>query len=243
MSSNLTFTPSLILDDGQGRTNARFPLELKVFTQGSAKRDIYALRYRAYMENEYIAPRNDGLFFDEFDELDTSYTIGAFDNAACVGSLRLTFGEGRVVGSNTMPCQEIFPEIGLLESRGFGRIVEFTRMAVEPELTNTSFKTTLYATLIRAGMILAHANRADYGVICVHPEKAKFYQMIAGFKPMAEADNYPGINAAATLLGREFRALNSKGARQNPFFRVTPVEIERARKSLFAHDDQIAAVA
>jgi hypothetical protein len=242
MSSNLTFTPSLILDEGQGRANVRFPLDLKVFTAGTAKRDIYALRYRAYIEGEFITPREDALFFDEFDDLETSYTVGAFDNGSCVGTLRVTFGQGRA-GGRTMPCQAIFPQIGTLEAKGFGRVVEFTRMAVEPELTNTSYKTTLYATLIRAGMILAHAGRADFGLICVHPDKAKFYQMIAGFKPMAEADNYPGINAAATLLGREFRALNSKGARQNPFFRVTPVEIERARVSLFANDTEIAAVA
>jgi hypothetical protein len=242
MSSELSFTPSLILDRGVGSSNASFPLDLKVFTAGSGKREIYALRHRAFMVEGVITPRADGLFSDAYDELGTSYNIGAFDGGVCIGAFRLTFGIGRAREA-TMPCQELFSEVSGLEARGFHRVVEFTRMVVEPELTNTSFRTTLYATLIRAGMILAHAGRADYGLISVHPDKARFYEMMAGFKAMARAETYPGINAPAVLLGREFRALETKGARQNPFFRVSKTEIERARQSLFAQELETAAVA
>ena len=99
------------------------------------------------------------------------------------------------------------------------RLFNEKRMAVAPELTNTSFRTTLYASLVRAGLIIAHAGEADYGLISVNPSQVRFYEMMCGFKALARADDYPGINAPAVLMGRNFRALNARRIAQNPFFR------------------------
>ncbi|WP_293943480.1 GNAT family N-acyltransferase [Sphingomonas sp.] len=227
----MSFKPPLVLQH-QGQ-KSKFPLDLKVFAPGTDKTDIYRLRYRAFREAQLILPREDGLFFDDYDELETTCTLAAFNGDACVGSFRLTFGEGRP-GAASMPCQSIFPAIGALEEQGYRRLVEFTRMAVAPEITNTSFRTTLYASLVRAGLIIAHAGEADYGLISVNPSQVRFYEMMCGFKALARADAYPGINAPAVLMGRNFRALNARRVAQNPFFRFSALEVSDARTLVFA---------
>jgi hypothetical protein len=231
MMSHLSFKPPLTLQHQGQRTT--FPLDLRVFAPGTDKTDIYRLRYRAFREVQLIAPREDGLFFDAYDDLETTCTLAAFHGAECVGTFRLTFGAGRP-GEATMPCQPTFPAIGDLERQGYRRLVEFTRMAVAPELTNTSFRTTLYASLVRAGLIIANAGDADYGLISVNPSQVRFYEMICGFKALARAEAYPGINAPAVLLGRNFRALNARRNSQNPFFRFSPAEVSDARSLVFA---------
>ncbi len=232
MISSLNFRPPLILQTQGKEKTAKFPLDLKVFTAGSDKRDVYALRYRAFIKDGVITPRDDKLFSDRYDDLETTCTLAAYQGATCVGSFRLAFGEGRI-GGETMPCQSIFTEVGTLEAKGFHRLVEFGRMVVEPTLTNTSFRTTLYATLVRAGLIVAEAGETDFGLISVHPNLAKFYELMCGFRAMARAETYPGINAPAVLLGRNFRVLDQKRSKQNPFFRFTSNEVTNARAQLF----------
>jgi hypothetical protein len=239
MISELSFRPPLLLQ-APGAQNAKFPLDIKVFAPGTDKRDIYRLRYRAFIADGVITPRDDGLFCDDFDELTSTSTIGAYTNGSCVGTFRLAFGTPDSDGP-TMPCQTIFSEVNELHRSGYQSLVEFTRMVVAPEITNTSFRTTLYATLVRAGMMIAHAARVDYGLISIHPDKVRFYEMMCGFQSIAQAESYPGINAPAVLLGRDFTALELKRTRQNPFFRISASEITGARATLFPERVRISA--
>lgn len=233
MSLTAGFQPlPLSLPSLRPAASTKYPLELKVFAPSTDKREIYQLRYRAFSAAELITLRDDELFSDSYDELETTCILGAFAGTVCVGSFRLTFGHGRP-GEHSMPCQTIFPEVGALERRGFKRIVEFTRMVVAPELTNMSYRTTLYATLVRAGLIVAHAARTDFGLIAVNPGQVRFYEAMCGFSEMARGDCYPGINAPAVLLGRAFCEIDKKRAKQNPFFKIAAHEVSRVRAQLF----------
>ena len=232
MISKLSFEPALVLQSAASRMPAAFPITLKIFGPGTNKQAIYALRYRAFIDMGVITPRPDALFFDAYDDLKSTFTIAAFSDGVCVGTFRLTFGNGEA-SSQTMPCQSVFDEVNALAQEGYNSLVEFTRMVVAPELTNTSFRTTLYASLVRAGLIIAHAARADYGLISVHPNLERFYGAMCGFRPLARAESYPGINAPTVLMGREFRALDAKRAKQNPFFKISSAEIESARATMF----------
>ena len=233
MISQLNFEPALVLQNTPSRMPSAFPVALKIFGPGTNKQAIYALRYRAFIDIGVITSRPDALFFDCYDDLKSTFSIGAFSDGVCVGSFRLTFGNGRA-SNVTMPCQSVFSQIADLEAEGHKSLVEFTRMVVAPELTNTSFRTTLYAALVRAGLIIAHAAHADYGLISIHPNLVRFYAAMCGFQTMARAESYPGINAPAVLMGREFRALDEKRVKQNPFFKISPAEIESARETMFA---------
>ena len=234
MSSSLNFKPPLVLHSTRSDTKDKFPLDIKIFGAHTDKSAIYALRYRAFIEAGLISPRDDRMFSDAYDELPTTTTICAFNHEKCVGSFRLTFGLGEP-GGTTMPCQTVFPEIGGLKTRGYHTLVEFTRMAVAPELTNTSFRATLFGTLVRAGLLIADAGGADYGLISINPSQVKFYEMMCGFEEAARAQNYPGINAPAVLLGRSFRALDARRTARSPFFRIAPQEVANARALLFSN--------
>lgn len=229
MSSVLSFEPLSLLSAVTSKVRQVFPLSIKVFGPNEDKRAIYALRYRAFLPLGIISPRDDGLFFDRYDSLATTWTIGAFSGPACVGSLRLTFGDGL---NPNMPCQEVFPEAEALAGRGYRNLVEFTRLAVCPALTNTSYRTTLYGALVRAGTMMAHAGDVDYALMSTHPDKTRLYTTLCGFEVIARAEAYPGINAPAALLGRDFRALDRKRSRSNPFFSFSRSEIASARAAL-----------
>ncbi len=240
MISRLSFKPPLVLAAGTSGAGAVFPLDVKVYAPGTDKDEIYALRYRAFIDAGLILERPDARFTDAYDDLDTTTTLAAFDGSKCVGTFRLAFGAD---GTRSMPCQSIFPQARTLRQTGYTRPVEFTRLVIDPDLTNTSFRTTLYATLVRAGMIVANAARADYGLISINPSQVKFYAMMCAFREIARGDDYPGINAPAVLMGRDFRSIDAKRSLQNRFFRISEAEITRARAQLFPETVREAAVA
>ena len=95
MISEMSFSPPLVLPRAGAKFPASFPLDLKIFGPGTDKSAIYALRYRAFIEGGVITPREDRLFCDAYDDLDTTTTIAAFDGERCAGTFRLTFGQGR----------------------------------------------------------------------------------------------------------------------------------------------------
>jgi len=232
MITKLSFLPASLLKTESAKGGKSFPLTLKVFGPDDDKRAIFDLRYRAFTEIGVIDEREDGLFSDAYDDLATTWNIGAFEGETCIGSLRLTFGNsGRT--RPTMPCQEVFlPEIASLQGRGYCKLVEFTRMAVAPGLTNTSFRATLYGSLVRAGMMIAQAGAADYALMSAHPDRTRFYKTMCGFEVIAHADDYPGINAPAVLLGRDFRVLEQRRTSRNPFFNFTAAEVASARAAM-----------
>ena len=239
MTSGMIFRPPLVLDSNGGDAAKNFPISLRIYSSTSDKRELYRLRYSAFRAAGWIAEDRHGEFSDHYDLLPSTFSIGAFHNDACIGSLRLAMGGGNSPGS--MPCEEQFPaEVGSLNPDGSKRLIEFSRMAVEPSLTNNSFRTTLYASLIRAGFILTYAAEADVVLVAVHRKFSLFYQAMCGFKVIAKSNGYGDISEPTHFLGRELGELDAR-RRQRAFFTFSPEEVERARLSLDAARLQVAA--
>ena len=164
----MTFQPPLVLDNNNGDTAKNFPISLDIYSSNSDMTELHRLRYRAFLAAGWIKENDVGTLSDRFDGLDTTVTIGAFHKGACIGALRLAFG-GTHAPPLSMPCEDEFSnEVDALIAKGDRRLVEFSRMAVEPTLSNKSFRTTLYASLIRAGMILTTASHVDVALAAVH---------------------------------------------------------------------------
>jgi hypothetical protein len=240
VTSAMTFHPPLVLDSNGGNAAKNFPISLRIYSSTSDKSELYRLRYRAFRAAGWIAENPHGAFSDDYDLLPSTFAIGAFHNGQCIGSLRLAIGGAGAQGS--MPCEEQFPaEVGSLVAGGSKRLVEFSRMAVEPSLTNNSFRTTLYASLVRAGFILTYAADVDVALIAVHRKFSPFYQAMCGFKVIAKSDGYGGIPEPTHFLGRELGELDTRRRQRNAFFTFSPEEIERARHTLDAARHQAAA--
>jgi hypothetical protein len=240
VTSDLMFQPPLVLDSNGGDTAKNYPISLRIYSSTSDQNELYRLRYRAFREAGWIAENTQGKFSDRYDRLSSTFAIGAFHGGECIGSLRLAFGGAGA--HQSMPCEEQFPgEVRSLVDAGSPRLIEFSRMAVEPSLTNNSFRTTLYASLVRAGFILTHAGEIDVALIAVHKKFSAFYQAMCGFRVIGKSDGYAGITEPTHFLGREFSALDSRRRQRNAFFTFSPDEIERARQTLTAAQHQAAA--
>jgi N-acyl-L-homoserine lactone synthetase len=240
VNAAMTFRPPLVLDTNGGDADKNFPISLKIYSSTADKSELYRLRYRAFNAAGWIGDNEAGALSDGYDVLPSTFAIGAFHNEQCIGTLRLALGGA--AASGLMPCEELFSqEIAALIADGNDRLVEFSRMAVEPSLTNNSFRTTLYASLVRAGFILTHAADIDTVVVAVHRRFSMFYQAMCGFKVLAKSDAYGDISEPTHFLGREMHELDARRRLRNAFFIFTRDEIERARHTLAAASQQSAA--
>lgn len=228
----MMFEPPLVLDSNAGDSAKNFPIALKLYSAKSDTAIISRLRYRAFRAAGWIDENADGTFVDRYDSLPSTHTIGAFHAGECIGSLRLAFG-GAGWPSGTMPCEaQFWREMADLDLRRAARLVEFSRMAVEPNLDNQSFRTTLYASLIRAGLIAATAARTDIALIAVHRRVSRFYQAMCGFEVVGRSDTYMEIGQPTDLLSLRFSEIEKRRGRINAFFGFSLEEVEAASRAL-----------
>ncbi len=240
MIRNVNFVPPFVLDSHDGNASKNFPITIRIFSHITDRRDIYELRYRAYSESGLIESQAKQSFSDRFDELPTSYTIGAYSKGVCIGSLRLAFGESGARDA-TMPCQTVFSDIEGLGAPRPGKLVEFTRMVVAPEITNASFRATLYGTLVRTGSILGKAGEADFALIAVDPKMMKFYSAMCGFKFIAGPRAYPGVTFETNLMGRDFSKLEERRTLRNAFFSFNEADVAAARAVFVTPEAELVA--
>jgi N-acyl-L-homoserine lactone synthetase len=237
---NVNLAPPIVLDSHDGNAQKNFPISLRIFSNRTNRQDIYALRYRAYAEADLIDKQDVPEFSDRFDDLPTSYTIGAYNKGVCIGSLRLAFGISNA-HTPTMPCQTVFGDIEGLGSPRPGKLVEFTRMVVAPEITNASFRATLYGTLVRTAAILSKAGNADFALIAVDPKMMRFYSAMCGFKFIAGPRPYPGVTFQTNLMGRDFSKLEERRTLRNAFFSFSEADVAAARSVFGPADEALVA--
>ena len=212
---------------------AESPIQLHIYPSSADKSELFRLRYSAYRAAGWIDEKPHDTFSDRYDELSSTYSIGAFHNGRCVGALRLAFGGCGSLG--LMPCEEQFPNEVAALTAGGRRLVEFSRLAVDPSIINYSFRTRLYGSLARAGFILAYAAAADVGLVAVHRKFSLFYQAMCGFKVVAKAEGYGDIAMPTHFLCRDLAELERRAHQHNAFFTFAPEEIEHARDTLQRH--------
>jgi N-acyl-L-homoserine lactone synthetase len=229
---DMVFRPSLVLDSNAGDAAKNFPLALRIYAASTDKTDIARQRYRAFQAAGWIPPNSAEEFVDDYDQLPSTFSIAAFHNGTCIGSVRLAFG-GSGHPTGTMPCESQFPnEMQELNPDREKKLVEFSRMAIEPVLTNRSFRTTLYATLVRASVILSTAADADIAVVGVHRMVSRFYQAMCGFQVIGRSARYAEIQEPTDLLAVRFNEIEQRRRRSNAFFAVSDVELSSARDTL-----------
>jgi N-acyl-L-homoserine lactone synthetase len=201
MSQTLAFRPrqdSLPTEEGSWHGDAK-SFELRILNSESAIRDALRLRGRAYTAIGYDIEKADGEYSDRFDELPTTVLLGAYDQDRLVGSVRLCFSLPQSL--STLPCADYYPALKdthRSQSRGF---VEVSRLSIEPDLNNVSYRTTLYAFLVRASLTAAMAAGVSMLLIATRPDWVKFYTYMLGFQQIGEPALYPPGDFKITLLG------------------------------------------
>ncbi len=224
----VTFTPrqSNVLSG-----TAKFPFDMHVATVNDDRNDAFRLRFRAYDAAGFPPDDASGSFTDAADTLSTTTVITAYDAGKCVGTLRVCFSQPWQPVTN-LPCAAYYPAIRSIKASAGGALVEVGRLAIDPELTNTSYRTTLYAALVRAAFIAAQAGNGSHILVTTRPAGVPFYKAMLGFHAVGEPAMYPPGDLPVTLLAGTIGQAAMKQRAQNAFFRITLDEIASMRLAL-----------
>ncbi|RUP08326.1 acyl-homoserine-lactone synthase [Hyphomicrobium sp.] len=233
MSIPLSFRPrqdTLPPDEGSwhGETQS---FELRVLAKEIDVNEATALRLRAYQAIGYDVSSDNGKYTDRFDSLATTVLLGAYDQGRLVGSVRLCFNHPWQTISS-LPCGPYYPALKEIKSKVDGALVEVSRLSIEPGINNTSYRTTLYAFLVRAALTAAQAAEVSMLLIATRPEWVKFYKYMLGFQPIGEPAFYPPGDFKITLLGGSLKLAETRQKLQNRFFKITPDEVASMRVAI-----------
>lgn len=230
MSIPLSFRPrqdALPPDEGSWHGDSQ-SFELRVLTKDADVSEATALRLRAYQAIGYDVSSDDGKYTDRYDELQTTVILGAYDGGRLVGSVRLCFNHPwQTIAS--LPCGAYYPALKEVKSKADGPLVEVSRLSIEPGINNTSYRTTLYAFLVRAALTAAQAAEVSMLLIATRPEWVKFYKYMLGFQQIGKPALYPPGDFKITLLGGSLKLAETRQKLQNRFFKITPDEIASMR--------------
>jgi N-acyl-L-homoserine lactone synthetase len=224
----LTFRPQ---QSATASVSKKFPFEIRVLARDAGRSEVFALRYRAYREAWCIPLDTDEQYRDRFDDLASTVILGAYDAGVCVGALRVNFSHAWQ-GCDTLPCAERYPDVAAVKAGTEGTIVEMSRLSIDPAITNTSYRTTLYASLLRAGFMAAQAGNVAKILLVTKPDWIRFYQYMLGFKTIGEPQIYPPSKEPVALLGGSFGDAQKHQRAQNAFFKITPDEIASMKRAI-----------
>lgn len=230
MSIPLSFRPrqdSLPPDEGSWHGDTQ-TFELRVLANEGDVSEATALRLRAYEAMGYGITSESGEYTDRFDTLATTVLLGAYDQGRLVGSVRLCFNHPWQTVSS-LPCGPYYPALKEVKSNVDGALVEVSRLSIEPGINNTSYRTTLYAFLVRAALTGAQAAEVAMLLIATRPDWVKFYKYMLGFEVIGEPAFYPPGDFKITLLGGSLKQAETRQRLQNRFFKITPGEIASMR--------------
>ncbi|MGQ0457245.1 MAG: N-acyl amino acid synthase FeeM domain-containing protein [Hyphomicrobium sp.] len=228
MPMPLAFSPRQITSLGSG-AEPRF--ELKILTSAAERSDALSLRGRAYVAMGHIRQDDGATLSDRFDELPTTALIGAYDEGRLVGAMRVCFCHPWQT-LTSLPCAAYYPALADVKRRAPGSLVEISRMAIDPAIDNRSYRTTLYAALVRAGYLAAQAARVSMILIATKPDWVRFYQYMLGFETIGAPAMYPPGDFEITLLGGSLAQAEKRQRMQNAFFKITLDEIASMRTAL-----------
>ena len=232
MSQTLAFRPrqdSLPTEEGSWHGDAK-SFELRILDNENAIREALRLRGRAYTAIGYDIEKADGEYSDRFDELPTTVLLGAYDQDRLVGSVRLCFSLPQSL--STLPCAAYYAalkDMHRTQSHGF---VEVSRLSIEPDLNNMSYRTTLYAFLVRASLTAALAAGVSMLLIATRPDWVRFYRYMLGFQQIGEPALYPPGDFKITLLGGSLEQARMRQRLQNRFFKITEEEVASMQSAI-----------
>lgn len=230
-------TKSLIFKPRQTRALPDFrfgSFDMRLLDSDADRAASFALRLRAF--EKYMTPAEvpaDGLYKDAFDDLATSLLIGAYDDGRLAGSLRLCFSRPWDTLA-TLPCGAYYPALGVVKASARGSLMEVSRVAIAPTITNTSYRTTLYASLVRIGFIAAEAGGVSTILLATQEASEGFYRKMLGFERIGEPAFYPPGDFKITLLGGKMSQARLRQRTRNTFFRVAPEEVAALRDVMTA---------
>jgi N-acyl-L-homoserine lactone synthetase len=192
------------------------------------RREAFGLRHRGYAAGGLIEPSPFAIYTDSYDDLPTTVVAGLFRRGACIATLRLSFYSPGAA-SPVLPCEAIYPEVEAIKANAQGLVVELSRLAIDPSITNTRYRARLYAAAIRAGVSACIAMDAKHLLVATQTKWRSFYEHVLDFRVVGPAQFYPPGDVPVVLLARDLDAALKRRVAKNMFFKLDEAELEDLR--------------
>jgi hypothetical protein len=194
----------------------------------------YALRYRAYLREGAILEGCDRRFADTFDDAPNALLIGAFEDGALLGSIRLHM---LASAGDASPALEAFPEVlGPLRAEG-RTILDPNRFVVDREAARRLPE--LSYLLLRIAFLAAGHFNVDLATATVRREHMAFYRRVLRYHSVCKPRPYPTLTTPLGLMVVNHKVERAAVLARYPLFQ----EREREVETLFAGQGHINPVA
>lgn len=187
---------------------------------------IYAMRYRAYLQGNLIAPTEARRVTDRYDDAPNAWIFGVYVDGELCSSIRihLLTSEWRTSFST-----EFFGDI-LNRRLDRGEIfVDPARFAADPEKAQR-FPELPYLT-VRLGYLACDHLNADTGLALVRPDHQAFYRRVLLSETISEPRVFTSFSGSKSvvLMASDFRAVRERILARFPIMRSSAFE----RRMLF----------
>ncbi len=169
----------------------------------AAMKDLaYAIRYQAYRAGDYIRPRDNSRFFDDYDMKSNAQTIVLFKNGLPAATARLCIQDPTSDRLEHVPAMEIFgPEINAMcrrpEFEGRSpKVIEMNKLARLPEYGRD---VNIVFAMFRTGAYIHLHARTDIFLYAVRSHHVPIYRRM-GFHLLTEPRAYPGLDFSTSLM-------------------------------------------
>lgn len=205
--------------------------EVRLLSRTSDLSEALRLRQRAYAGQGLIPQVDSAEYRDAHDELPTTAIFGGFDDGRLIASMRLCFS---LPGDDlsTLPCAPYYPDLQNLKNGANQGLAEVSRLCIEPEIGNTSFRATLYGFMVRSAFAAARAAEVSAIVVATRPSWVSYYKHLLSFEQVGVPALYPPGDMPITLLAGHIDQASRRAQMRNRFFRVTDDDVARMRRML-----------
>jgi hypothetical protein len=185
------------------------------------REEIYRLRYRAYVLEGAIAPRDEQRLTDKFDTLPNSWLFGLYVDGALASSIRISVASKE---QPLTPAVETFGDLLEPEVAQGKVIVDPNRFVADPG-SRSKIPELPYLT-VRLGYVACAHFDADIGTATVRAEHRAFYRRVFLLEPRCMPRPYPTLLKPLCLMAADADAVREKIFQRYPYFRSTPAERE-----------------
>jgi hypothetical protein len=205
--------------------------EIRLLSRPDEMSDVYRLRHRAYADQGHIERVEGAEYRDAIDALPSTALFGAFDGGRLVAGMRLCFSLPDD-DLSALPCAPYYPDLAALKSKSDSGLVEVSRLSIEPEIGNTSYRATLYGFMVRSAFAAARAAEVSAIVVATRADWVPYYKHLLSFEQVGAPAFYPPGNEPVSLLAGNIDQATRRASLRNRFFRVSDDDVARMRRLL-----------
>lgn len=169
---------------------------------------VFRLRYQCYLRTGAIVPSDEQSFSDPFDHLPNQFSfLLDTDTESNAASIRISVVRPDL-GWTVAPSSKVFGGDPAFEGIARGSFVEASRLCFRQQAQRHVLY-RLIAHLAAAGEYFG----TEWAVACPRVEHSHMYTRLFGFRPMAAARQYFGVNFRTDLLAVRLEELGAVAAR------------------------------